>query len=260
VNEYDDLVSIYDLWSAADPASLLTLEFYTKICCEEAGEIVELGTGPGRIALEVAQRGKSIIGVDISEKMLAECKSRAIAFGVDHLIELKRADFRTFTLNLPANLIILPFRTLGHLLSLEDKFLGFKQIYLQLAPGGRFVFDHYIINRDWAKNHHGIPKLMNKSFNENTGGYQLIWDTYLYDFERQLMDCTITVEKTGHDSIVTSRQHFPLKFSWIDPIQTMDLLNKVGFQIDGVFGNFDLDQIDGKSSDQVWFARRPNLK
>ena len=55
---YDHLSSIYDSWSLADPAAESTINFYLDIACKEKGTIVELGVGTGRIALQLACKGK----------------------------------------------------------------------------------------------------------------------------------------------------------------------------------------------------------
>jgi len=257
MNEYDSLVSIYDTWSAADPASELTSKLYSQLCSDTDGEIVELGIGSGRIALEVAKLGKHIIGIDISQNMLDECMVRAQQQGLEHFIKLVRGDIQTFTLDAPANLIILPFRTIGHLLTMKDKARGLSQIYQQLCPGGRFVFDHYIFSQTWAHNNNGVPRLMYKKLDKAKGVHQFVWDTYLYNFVDQLMDCTITVEETGLDNVVVYRKHFPLSFSWVEPHQIRELLLEIGFEIEAVYGSFDMHPLDDSAKEQIWFVKRP---
>ena len=257
MSEYDSLVSVYDAWSAADPAAALTSKFYLELCSDTDGEIVELGIGSGRIALEVAKLRKHIVGIDISQTMLDECMARARQQGLESYVELIKADIQTFILNVPANLIILPFRTIGHLLTMRDKARGLSQIFQQLRPGGRFVFDHYVFNRTWANNNNGVPRLMYKKFDRAKGVHQFVWDTYLYNFVDQLMDCTITVEETGLDNIVVYRKHSPLTFSWVEPHQIRELLLEIGYEIEAVYGGFDMRPLDDSSKEQIWFVRRP---
>lgn len=257
MNEYDRLVSVYDEWSAADPASSATLRFYVDLCLGMEGSVVELGVGHGRIALELAKLGKRVIGIDISESMLRELQKRARERGVSDLIHIINTDIRHFQLPEPANLIILPFRTFGHLLSLEDKMSGLRQIYKQLKPGGIFVFDHYVINTTWARNHHGVPKLMCKIIDNNTGNYRYIWDTYLYDFQNQIMDCTITIEEADVNGNVLRRQHAPLSFSWVDPAQVREIFDQVGFQVNALFGSFMREPFGENSKEQIWLASKP---
>jgi len=254
--EYNALADIYDLWASADPACKATHDFYVRLCTESTGAIVELGVGTGRIAVDVAKKDKYIVGVDISDSMLEQCRFRATKEGVLDRIKLVQADIRTFELYQKANLIILPFRSIGHFLSLDSKRQALQNVYSQLAPEGQFVFDHYVFREPWAKNHDGISRLMHHSRVSNDGSLY-IWDTYQYKYFLQQMDCTITIERTDKNGVVGSRIHCPLSFSWIYPEQIRQLAADVGFEIEAVYGDFSCNELTDASSDQVWLFRRP---
>jgi len=256
--EYDNLAKIYDPWSAADPSSALTLRFYLEMCNGPEETIVELGIGNGRIAVEIAQHcNKHIVGIDISEQMLIECKLKAKTRGVDQLFHLIKADFQDFRLPIPAKLIIMPFRTFGHLLTMEHKMAALQQVYKQLAPGGKFIFDHWIFNENWARFHNGVPRLMCKTYDKSNAKNLFIWDTYQFNFDNQITDCFITVEEAEDDGTVINRKHFPLSFSWIEPNQVREMLDKVGFEIEELFGSFDKQPFTTSSKEQIWVVKRP---
>lgn len=253
MTEYDNLADIYEPWSAADPAADLTLRFYLSVASQIRGSVVELGVGTGRVAIEIAARyGKKVLGLDVSEVMLSECRVRARARGVEHLVQLAKADIRDFELGKPAELIIMPFRTVGHLLSADDKVAALRNIYSQLAPGGTFVFDHYLLNENWARNHNGVPRLMCMIHDELSGNRRFVWDMYRYDFAAKLMDCVITVELADKDGIILGRQHRPLSFSWVEPDQVRSWAQQIGYEIREVYGSFDMQPLDPSSTEQIW--------
>ncbi len=254
--EYNVLAEIYDLWASADPACKTTHDFYVRLCSESAGVIVELGIGTGRIAVDVAKKDKNIIGVDISNSMLEQCRLRAMKEGVLDRIKLIQGDIRTFELHQKANLMIFPFRSIGHFLSLESKKQALQNIFNQLAPGGKFVFDHYVFCEPWAKNHDGVSRLMHHSRIPNEGSLY-IWDTYQYNYSAQQMNCTVTIEKTDENGVVGSRIHCPLSFSWIYPEQVRQLAADVGLEFEAVYGDFSYNELKDVSSEQVWLFRRP---
>lgn len=257
MTEYDNLADIYEPWSAADPAADLTQQFYLCISGGIRGSVVELGVGTGRIAVEIAARyGRNVIGIDLSEVMLTKCRARARARGVEHLIQLTKADIREFCLPEPADLIIMPFRTFGHLLSVDDKLAALRQIYSQLAPGGVLVFDHYVFNENWARNHNGVPRLMCTVHDGSTGNKEFVWDTYRYDFSVQLMECIITVEVAEANGIVFSRQHCPLSFSWVEPDQVRSWVQDIGYEVRRVYGSFDKKPFNPSSTEQIWVLGR----
>ena len=55
------------------------------------------------------------------------------------------ADFRIFQLTAPASLVALPYHSLGHLLTLDDKRTALAHIYSQLRPGGLFIFVGFLM-------------------------------------------------------------------------------------------------------------------
>ena len=83
------------------------------------------------------------------------------------------------------------------------------------APGGRFVFDHYVFNESWARAHDSVPRLLYASPPDEAPGI-LVWDTYRYDFAARTMHCVITVETIDAGGYVTARRHTPLNFSWFE--------------------------------------------
>jgi ubiquinone/menaquinone biosynthesis C-methylase UbiE len=255
--EYDTLAEIYELWSTGDPAYFPSHEFYVHLCRKSINNIVELGIGTGRIAIDIAKSGKTVTGIDISSEMLAYCQENAQRAGVEQQITLIQSDFRDFRLPQSAEFIIFPFRSIGHLLTFNDKQLALRQIYENLVPGGHCVFDHYIFNEHWAQTYHGVPRLMYGKLQPDQTGL-FIWDIYLYDFPAQQMQCFIVVEKTDEQGQVLQKTYHPLSFSWILPDQVRKLVTEIGFEIEALYGDFSFDPFDEYSENQIWVIRRPS--
>ena len=133
--EYDAFAEIYDAWVESAPITEVNKRFYVDELAAAQGPCVELGVGNGRITVEVASRGKAIIGVDSSTEMLALCRRRAAEAGVEDRVRLIHADFRDFQLDQPAELITLPFHSIGHMLTDEDKLACMQHVREELAPG-----------------------------------------------------------------------------------------------------------------------------
>lgn len=257
VTEYDKLANIYDRWASADPAFEATQKFYVNLGYRGKGIVVELGVGTGRISIEIAKKKKNIIGVDNSYQMIKLCREKSISAGVSDYINLIHSDILSLKLKNKANLIFFPFRTFGHFLTLDEKKQALQAIYSQLRPGGVFVFDHYVIDEDWAKNHNGIPRLMYSDQSCQDGGI-FIWDTYSYDFLQQRMDCIITIERSDNEGYIVEKVHCPLTFSWVNPEQVRELALDVGFEIEALYGDFNYNEFNDASTEQVWFLRRPH--
>ncbi len=253
--EYDTFADIYDIWVEGAPVTKRNLPFYVEEYLRTAGPVVELGVGNGRIAIEAARQGKAIIGVDSSAEMLKLCREHAEAAGVAHLLTLIQADFRDFALPEPAQLIAIPFHTIGHLVTLDDKRAGLRHIYDQLAPGGRLVFDHFVFSPEAARRHQGVG-LWGEYTDAATGHDLLLWEIVRYNFEAQTLRIITWTDELDDDGVVIRRQYRRLSFSWLDPYQARDLLEEAGFQIETLYGDFDRRPFADDSPEQVWVARR----
>jgi SAM-dependent methyltransferase len=220
------------------------------------GPVVELGIGTGRIAIEAARRGKPITGVDSSVEMLARCLDRAQAAGVADRITLLRADFRSFVLSEPAALITIPFHTIGHLVTQEDKRAGLRQIFSQLRPGGRLIFDHFIFDPEAARRN-TTPSLRAEYEDEATGRDVLLWSIVRYDFDEQTMRLLTWTDELDGEGVVVRRKYRRVSFSWIEPEQMRALLEETGFEIEALYGDFDRRPFEPGCPRQIWVARRP---
>ena len=172
---YDAFADIYDVWVASAPVTGKNQAYYVDKLVESEGPVVELGVGNGRITVEVARRGKDIVGVDFSTAMLELCHQRAEQAGVAERITLVEGDFRDFELPEPARLITIPFHSIGHLLTEDDKRSALRHIHGQLSPGGRLIFDHFIFNSDYPLED-GVPHLRAEYIHPENGRDHFLWE------------------------------------------------------------------------------------
>jgi SAM-dependent methyltransferase len=253
--DYDDFADIYDIWTATAPVTARNLPFYIEEYLRTEGPVVELGVGNGRIAIEAARRGKAVIGVDSSPRMLARCRERAAAAGVADRITLLEADFRDFVLDRPAGLVAIPFHTVGHLTTHDARRAAFARIHSQLAPGGRLIFDHFVFDPEIARRL-SAPQLRAEYVNPETGRETLLWVYVRLDLEARTMRIVAWTDELDAASTVVGRRYHRLSFSWIDPEEVEALLADTGFTIEQVYGEFDRRPAEG-SSERIWVARRP---
>jgi SAM-dependent methyltransferase len=257
IAEYDLFADIYDIWASTAPVTARNFPFYFKLCRETPGPVAELGVGDGRIAVEVARAGKPIIGVDASSEMLHRCRARAQAAGVLGRLALIQADFRDFRLPEPAELITIPFHSIGHLVTLDDKLAALRHIHSQLAPGGRLVFDHFVFDLELARARHNLCTLRAEYVHPETGRDTLLWVTTRYEPETQGIRIVAWTDEIDGVGVLVRRQYRRLNFSWLEPAQARALLHEAGFEIEAVYGDFDRSPFGADSPEQIWVARRP---
>ncbi len=102
------------------------------------GDVLELGTGTGRVAARFLQAGHGVVGLDASPEMLALARRK---LGDHPRFEGVHADVRSVRLDRTFGLAIAPYGMVAHLLTDEDRLAAFRTTREHLAPGGAFVFD-----------------------------------------------------------------------------------------------------------------------
>jgi ubiquinone/menaquinone biosynthesis C-methylase UbiE len=253
---YDDFADIYDAWCDSVPITKQNLPFYVELMAASSGVVVELGVGNGRICIEVAKRGRRVVGVDSSEGILELCRTRAIEAGMEDRLELVSGDFRDFEIPEPAEVITMPFHAIGHLLTKEDKLIALRNVHRQLVSGGRFVFDHFIFDPDYPIPP-GLPHLRAETVDPETGRKRLLWETSIRDASRQVIRVFACTEDLDDDGTVVNRRYRKTDISWMAPEQSRELLEETGFEVEAVYGDFTRAPLEVGSPEQVWIARKP---
>ncbi len=100
-----------------------------------SGNILDLGTGPGRLPIEIAKQIHSvqIFGIDLSEDMIKIARKNAEKEGVGDRIKFKVASaYNTGFENNSIDLVV----STGMIHHLKDPLLAFNEIYRILSDGG----------------------------------------------------------------------------------------------------------------------------
>jgi SAM-dependent methyltransferase len=113
----------------------------------EGGPVLELACGTGRLALPLAARGLTVVGLDASPAMLERLRAKQGASTVD----ARAGDMAAFDLTDcgPFRLVFVAFNSLFNLTSAEDQARCFAQVARHLAPNGRFAVECFVPG--WAE-------------------------------------------------------------------------------------------------------------
>lgn len=254
--QYTEFSTIYDIWTSTSPYALSSVHFYKEKYLQDKGPTVELGIGNGRIALEAVLKGKSIIGIDISQAMLDLCQQKAAQLNVENNIHLIKDDFRHFSLKDPASLISLPYHSIGHLQTPEDKKSALENIYNNLSDGGVFIFDDFIYNPDLAEKFQKV-ELRTEYVSEQTGNTVFLWVTSKIDPDKQQIKVLTWTDEVDENHILIERKYRKLDLTWMTPQQWQELFDVIGFKVKNCWGNFDKENFDPFSSkEQIWEVQK----
>ena len=229
VTPYDRIARLYDPWSIGVTEDIA---FYVAQG-RSAGRVVELGVGTGRIAVPTAASGVSVVGVDASEGMLAIARERAELAGVE--LDLRLGDMRDPPVEETFPLVTIPFRSLLHMESDDDRRSTLGGVRRLLEPGGRFVFDVFAPSADDIDETHG-------RWLEREPG---IWERADWDEATR----TLVLHLRGPEI------EAELSLAWVSVDEWRGLLREEGFLVDEIYEWFDGRPYLG-GEDSVWLCRR----
>lgn len=120
------------------------VDYYVRTLADNAGPVLELGAGSGRVSLALARAGLKVTAVDSSEAMLSALHERLEAepLAVQRRVTVVRADMREADLGATFRWVIAPFNTVLHLYTLEDVGGFFDTAKRHLKPRGELLFDY----------------------------------------------------------------------------------------------------------------------
>ena len=256
--DYDRIAEIYDLWVKSRQRELHRIsDFYLRHFVATDGIPVELGVGDGRLLIGAARQGKHCIGVDSSSEMLALAARNARDAGVIDRIRFVWANFREFVLPEAASLIAMPYDSIGHLVRPEDKRRCIEQVFTQLAPGGRFIFDYDVFDRA------SIEKAERRMYlhyvdEERSAEPRMIWLTSTVDWANRSKRVHVWLDTVAADGSVSRRWIGAVNNSWIVTAdEARGMLTGAGFVVEHCMGDFDDGAaFDEKSKTHIWIARR----
>lgn len=114
---------------------------------EEAGcqpqTLLDLGCGTGKHALEMAQQGLAVTGVDMSETMLGMGQDMLSMSNVKPKPYLLQGDARSVRLGQTFDSVTSLFHVMSYQTTLEDALAVLKTARAHLKPGGIFFFDFW---------------------------------------------------------------------------------------------------------------------
>jgi SAM-dependent methyltransferase len=210
--------------------------FYLERARRAGGTVVELGVGTGRIAIPLAADGIDVIGVDLSEGMLAIARERAALAGVD--LDLRHGDLRDPPVEGPVPLVLAPFRSLLHMETETDRQAAVRAVHGLLEPGGRFVFDVFNPGREDIADTHA------RWLEREPGIFERA------DWNERTRTLILRVRGEGMES--------ELSLAWISVNEWRELLGAEGFVVEGLYGWFDETPWAGHE-DAIFVCRKPSL-
>ncbi len=243
------MAGYYDL-SPHHPADL---SFYLARLNLGGRRVLELGAGTGRVSIPLAQQGAVVFGVDSSPTMLARCRAKAEAVGLDSdQATFVEGDITDLNLGRTFDLIIAPFRVIQNLETDEQLEGLFDNVRSHLAPDGRCILNVFNPNRD--------PEEMRRSW--VSGTEQLAWEVptpdgrvACFDFRRgidreKLVLYPRLIYRTYTDDELVDEAVLDIAMRCFYPQEFVERIEDAGFRVIEKWGGY-ADEVYGEGPELV---------
>jgi SAM-dependent methyltransferase len=222
------------------------VDFYVGEAVKTDGKVLEVACGTGRIYLEMLEQGVDAYGIDLSEEMLEKLREKA----EDRKLEPKvsRADMRDFDLDEKFSLIIIPYRSFLHNLTIEDQLSTLESIYEHLEDGGKLILNFYCPDLEFISENYDTELRMEVEGHEEL---ELVEYNELVDPVDWIIEFKKKIVENGEEKWSATG-----KTKMVTRPEMELLLQRSSFSDWEVYGGFDLEELENSKQEMVWFAEK----
>lgn len=240
---------------------LVDLPFYLDLAKRSGGPVLELACGTGRALLAIARLGISIHGIDNSAPMLSALRKNVQREPKDvrELVSVVEGDMRSFRSNRRYPLVIIPFRPLQHMYTVEDQLAAFKTAAFHLEDDGILAFDVF------------FPKFDLIYSGTGTETHELEWPhksdagkVVRRYFRKEAVDkvnqnfTASFIFRTYEGGKVVEEETEPLKMSYYTYPHLRALFLLAGLEIVEEYGSFARTPLDNNADQMIFLLRSAN--
>jgi SAM-dependent methyltransferase len=253
---YDSFIADYYDESPIVKGRTQDVAYYCDAAREFGDPILELGCGTGRITMALAEAGRQITGLDLSERMLehAVAKRATLPTEARGRLHLIHGDMTQFDLGDKFRLVIIPFRPFQHLLEVKQQIDCLDSVRKHLIPGGRLILD--VFQTDAERMH--SPSYQQETLvteYKTTMGRKVRINERVAAFHR--------AEQRNDIEMIFSVEHadgrnerlvfaWPLRYFFRYEIE--HLLARCEFRVKALYGNFDRTPLADSSPEMIFVA------
>jgi SAM-dependent methyltransferase len=262
---WDDYAPFYD-WENARTLGRRDVPFWRNLALNSGGRVLELGSGTGRISLPLARSGVRVTGIDRSAAMLSIAQRRVARGRLQRHLQLVQADIRH--LPFPSSsagrrrsretfaMVMAPYGILQSLVRERDLADTLSESYRVLQPNGTFGLELVADLPSWEEYRRRVS--LQGWRGRRGGSHVTLVETVRQDRPRHrtIFDQEFT-ERRGRQSRV---HRFSLAFRTLSVPQMRRRLERAGFEIAALLGDYRGGAWDARADVWIILARKPVVK
>lgn len=244
---WDTYAPFYD-WENAQTLGRRDVPFWRRLASAAGGPVLELGCGTGRVSLPLARAGVELVGIDRSAPMLERAMK---ALGRRRIpLHLVRGDIRALPFEANAfSMVLAPYGILQSLIRPRDLTSTLGSVARVLSPGGTFGIDLVPDVPKWREYRNRVQ------MRGRAGGADItLFESVSQDPAKRL---TTFEQRYIRRRGGRSTEHtFDLTFRTLSVPQMTRQLNRAGFSVDAVLGDYQGHAWDDRADVWILLARR----
>lgn len=248
---WDDYAPFYD-WENARTLGRRDVPFWRTVARNVGGTLLELGAGTGRISIPLARAGVRVVGIDRSEPMLARARQRVSRAKLHRRVRLVRGDIRFLPFRKPFDMVLAPYGMLQSLLRERDLQATLAAVHRVLRKGGTLGVELVADLPSWQEYEKRVSL---KGWRRRPGGAHVtLTETVRQDRGKRLT--IFDQEFTERRGRTTKRRTFSLAFRTLSVPQVVRRLEKAGFEVTALLGDYRGRAWDPRADVWVILAKR----
>lgn len=249
---YESFAQVYDKFMEDTPydswVEYLKEIFKRHGLINSTNLIAELGCGTGNVTQRLAENGFEMIGIDISEEMLAKAQEKAQENNLDILYI--NQDMREFELYGTVDAIVSICDSINYITEPDELLEVFKLVNNYLEPQGLFVFDINTIYK--------FDKILScNSFSETTENSAYTWENY-YDNEERINEFYTNFFIENEDGLYNRYEEYHYEKGY-EIEEIIELLEKAGLEFEACYDELTFHEPTERSQ-RVFFVAREKTK
>ena len=163
---------------------------------------------------------------------------------------------KDFKFDYQFELIIIPFNGFLSLLSIEDQLKTLRNIRRHLTKDGKLLFDVFIPDHELLIQEGDLLVHSRDIKDTISGDSMIVYEQSHADVFHQLIFAKILMEKISSTGESLKRLYLDYKLRYIHIWEMIHLLDRSGFKVLNVFGNFNEDPLSEDSSMMIFEVAR----
>ena len=253
---YDSFIADYYDESPVVKGRLQDVAFYRDAARDFGDPVLELGCGTGRITMALAEAGKRITGLDLSERMLERAVKKRAAMRVEarERVHLVQGDMTRFDLGEKFRLVIIPFRPLQHLLEVRQQMDCLECVRKHLAPGGRLILDVFQTDAERMHDPVHMREMLVTEYRTPDGRQVRITERVAAFHRAEQRNDVEMIFFVKHPGGRQERLVFAWPLRYFFRYEVEHLLARCGFKVAAEYGDFDRTPIQDDSPEMIFVA------